>query len=212
MKHSNPDAAGRHFIRNTAFTLVEVLVVVTIMSLLMAIVAFTVPDSIASQKLLAASRQVAGDLDHAALVAQRDNRPVEVRFYRFKEADGLGNKQIRAYQFGSITGWDSNGVPTVTFTSEPQHLPTGIVVMSDPNYSTLVTQSPKTPLKTDPQIAADYDYFSYQIRPDGVTTLPKDTKAVLTLVRETQGGTPTKLPTDFRSVVINPTNSKVTSY
>jgi uncharacterized protein (TIGR02596 family) len=162
--------------------------------------------------LQAASRQVTSDLDHAALVAQRDNRPVEVRFYRFKETNGLGDKQIRAYQIGSITAWDSNGVPTVTFTSEAQHLPSGIVFMPDANYSTLLTQTPLSPKAADPRIAPDYDYFSYQIRPDGVTTLPKGNKTVLTLVIETQGGMPTTLPNDFRSVVINPTNSKVTSY
>ncbi|MEZ0277546.1 MAG: Verru_Chthon cassette protein D [Roseimicrobium sp.] len=201
--------------KSGAFTLVEILVVVTIMGLMLAMVGLTVPGSIASQKLAGTARQVAGELDHAAMVAQRDNKPVEVRFYRCTEA-GIGGaseaKEYRAYQVATITGWSADGKPKVTFTGEPQRLPEGIVFTPNPSHTTLLTKAPLQPGPDDAEIGEPYEYISYVIRPDGGTTLPRPEKTVLTLVHERQLSAEGTLPADYRSLVVNPYNGQVTLY
>ncbi|RBP43875.1 uncharacterized protein (TIGR02596 family) [Roseimicrobium gellanilyticum] len=197
------------------FTLVEVLVVVSIMALMLAMVGLTVPGSIASQKLSGMARQVASDLDHATMIAQRDNKPVEVRFYRCSEA-GIGGldegKEFRAYQIATITGWDAEGKPKIAFTQEVQRLPAGIVFTPNPNHTTLLAKTPVQAGPNDADIGESYEYISYIIRPDGGTTLPRPQKTVLTLVQQKHLGGQGDLPPDFRSIVVNPYNGQVTLY
>jgi uncharacterized protein (TIGR02596 family) len=201
--------------RAAAFTLVEILVVVTIMGLMLAMVGMTVPGSIASQKLAGVARQIAGELDHATMIAQRDNTPVEVRFYRCTEAGtgALGEaKEYRAYHIGSITGWNSDGKPKVTFNDSVQRLPEGIIFTPNPSHTTLLTKAPVQASPEDPEIGEPYEYISYVIRPDGGTTLPRPEKTVLTLVQEKQLTSEATLPADYRSLVVNPYNGQVTLY
>jgi uncharacterized protein (TIGR02596 family) len=215
----NPKAASSSgMLRNhkaTAFTLVEILVVVTIMGLLLAMVGVTVPASFASQKLSGTARQIAGDLDHAAMLAQRDNKPVEVRFYRCTAAGTGGvseNKEYRAYQIATITGWNADGKPKVTFNEEVQRLPDGIVFTPNPAHTTLLTKTPIQPGPDDAEIGEPYEYISYVIRPDGGTTLPRPEKTVLTLVQEKHLSAQGQLPADYRSLVVNPYNGQITLY
>nr|WP_156345341.1 Verru_Chthon cassette protein D [Verrucomicrobium spinosum] len=83
-------------LRRQAFTLVELLVVIAVMALLMALAGLTVPASMATQQLGGMARQLAADLEHAALLAQKESVPVEVRFYRYQEKEGLGGEEYRA--------------------------------------------------------------------------------------------------------------------
>lgn len=185
-----------------AFTLVELLVVVTIMGLLITMVAMTLPGSLASQRLSAAARQLSADLNHATLLARKENCPVEVRFYMMEPLMPPGEVACRGYQVGLVTGWDAQGQPTVTLESEMQRLPDDVVVMPDATYNTL--HGKKVHENEDEHAGGGAPYVSYFINGDGTTTLPAQQRAVFTLVRETSRGTPTSLPADYRSVVIDP--------
>lgn len=209
---SSPASRG-HTTRG--FTLVEILVVVTIMAMLLAMVGLTVPSSIASQKLAGTARQIASDLDHAAMIAQRDNKPVEVRFYKCTEA-GIGGvdegKEFRAYQIATITGWNTEGKPKIAFNEEVQRLPEGIVFTPNPSHTTLLAKTPVPSGDGDADLGEPYEYISYVIRPDGGTTLPRPEKTVLTLVQQKHLSGEGELPPDFRSIVVNPYNGQVTLY
>lgn len=198
------------------FTLVEMLVVIALMALLMAFVGLTVPASLASQQLSASARQMAADLDHAALLAQRDSKPVEIRFYKCREPGGLGVAQYRAYQVGQIIGWDADGKPEIRFAGEVQRLPGGVVLVPGAPHTTLITpQNEKDSAAGDQDLEEAYQYVAYQIRPDGGTNLPRGTgvKTALTLILEPSSGVlPTQLPADFRTIVIDPLNGSVRSY
>jgi uncharacterized protein (TIGR02596 family) len=184
------------------FTLVEILVVVTIISLLITMVALTLPGSLASQRLSAAARQLSADLNHATLLARTENRPVEVRFYLMEPSMPPGQIAGRAYQFGLVTGWDAKGLPTVTLPAETQRLPDDVVLMPDSSYNTLHGKTAHE--NEDSNAGEGAPYVSYFINGDGSTTLPNQGPAVFTLVRETSKGTPSSLPTDYRSIVIDP--------
>lgn len=185
-----------------AFTLVELLVVVTILGLLMTMVALTLPGSLASQRLSAAARQLSADLNHATLLARKENCPVEVRFYMMEPLMPPGAVACRGYQVGVVTGWDAEGQPTVELESEMQRLPDDVVVMPDATYNTL--HGKKVHENDDAHAGGGAPYVSYFINGDGSTTLPGEQRAVFTLVRETSQGIPTSLPADYRSIVIDP--------
>jgi uncharacterized protein (TIGR02596 family) len=185
-----------------AFTLVELLVVVTILGLLITMVAMTLPGSLASQRLSAAARQLSAELNHATLLARKENCPVEVRFYMMEPLMPPGEVACRGYQVGVVTGWDAQGQPTVTFALEMQRLPEDVVIMPDATYNSL--HGKKVHENDDAKAGGGAPYVSYFINGDGSTTLPGQQRAVFTLVRETSQGTPTSLPADYRSVVIDP--------
>lgn len=198
--------------REKAFTLVELLVVIAVMALLMAMAGLTVPASMATQQLGGMARQLAADLDHAVLLAQKESVPVEVRFYRYPEKEGLGGEEYRAYQIAKITGWASDGKPKLQFTTEAQKLTGGVIMMGDPQYSTLLSKTPVKSGPDDADLGMAYEYVSYLIRPDGRTNLPRDAKTVFTLVREMPEGSPTDLPADYRSIVLDPVTGSVVLY
>lgn len=201
----------RHHAR--AFSLLELLAVIAIVALLTAVVGLTVPAAIASQQLAGAARQLASDLEHARLIAQRDSKPVEVRFYRHAVAGEPGSlTAIRSYQIGEIQGWDKDGLPQLRFLAEIQPFNSGIILMPDPAFTSLLQQERRTPGAQDPNLGIPYDFFAYQIRPDGATNLPRNAPAVLTLVHEPQNGSLSKLPPDYRSITLDPVNGKIRAY
>jgi uncharacterized protein (TIGR02596 family) len=210
MQHPTFPRASRR--EPAAFTLVELIVVVAIMTLLMTLAGLTVPSSMATQQLGGVARQLTSDLDHAALMAQRDNQPVEVRFYRYAEPDGLGGEEFRAYQVAKLVGWKDDGRPEVEFVSDVQRFTGGIVIMPDARYSTLTAKTAKEPGAEDMELGVEYTYVSYQIRPDGRTNLSRASKTVFTLVHETPSGAPEALPADYRAVVLDPVTGEVTLY
>jgi len=200
--------------RRSGFTLVELILVTAIMGVVMAVGGVAIPSSLASQRLSGGARQLSADLDHAASLARRDNKPVEVRFYKLKESDGIGGVQYRAYKIGKIVGWDESGTAKVEFKTEMQQLPTGVIITPDTVHTTLVAQGETLAGPADTAVDASTPYIAYQIRPDGGTNLPrgKGVKASITLINEPRKGVSSTLPADYRTIVIDPINGDVKLY
>lgn len=196
------------------FTLLELLVVMTIMGMLLALSGAAFQGSLQTQTLGAAARQLGADLDYAALLARKENRPVEVLFYKFvPQDDPLAKEAIRAYQFGVLEGFTTAGAPQYRFLSEPKRLPSGVAISTDPAYTVLMSQTAKDALPDDQQggVAEDYTYYSYQIRPNGTTTLDQGQQQPITLLFEKDMES-SQLPADFRTVLINPANARTRLY
>lgn len=185
------------------FTLVEMLVVVALLSMLVTMAAMSVPAALGSQRLSGAARQLSADLNQASLLARKEDKLVELRFYELLPTSRQGTLGYRAYQFGLVTGWTTDGKPQVTLSGELQRLPDDVLLMPDARYNTLQGQT----VRTDGIAGGEQNvsYVSYFLHVNGSTTLqPADKPAVLTLVRETPKGVPSSLPDDFRSIVIDP--------
>lgn len=184
------------------FTLVEMLVVVALLSLLVTMAAMSVPAALGSQRLSGAARQLSADLNQASLLARKEDKLVEMRFYELLPTTRQGTLGYRAYQIGLVTGWASDGKPQVTFSSELQRLPDDVLLLPDARYNTLQSQA----VHTDGAAGGEQNvsYVSYFLHVNGSTTLPANQPAVITLVRELSKGVPSGLPDDFRSIVIDP--------
>jgi uncharacterized protein (TIGR02596 family) len=195
-----------------AFSLIELLVVVAIMGLLLGMSGLAFQGSLKTQSLNAAARQLGADLDYAALLARKENRPVDVLFYRYQPQDSLGPAAVRAYQFGVLEGFTPAGTPTYRFLAEAKKFPASIAMSPNEEYTTLAKLTASPSLTDQPGgVTEDYTYYSYQIRPDGSTTLESGRLHPFTLVfdKDLEAGT---LPADFRTVVVNPANARTRVY
>lgn len=180
----------------------ELLCVVTILSLLVGVIVFSVTGQVASQKLAAAARQLSADLNYATLLAGKENRPVELRFYKLASTSVPGTPAYRGYQVGIVTGWDAEARPEVTFKDEMQRFPDDVIFIPNADYTTLYPDMQHG--DSTPASAPDAAYMSYFISSSGSTTLEQQKPTVFTLVRESAKGSPSQLPDDYRSVVIDP--------
>lgn len=194
-----------------AFTLVELLVVIAIVSLLLAITGLGIGSSISSMQLGAAANELNATLNHAALLARKENRPVQVRFYKFATSD-FPDAQFRSYQLAALNGISASNEPIVELLSEMHQLPSGVILAPNAEYNTLALLPEKTQTATDPVIGTNYSYTSYEIRPNGLTSLPKNPPAVITLLLENQMTSSNSLPANYRSILINPQNARAKVY
>ena len=178
------------FSAKRAFTLIEVLVVLTIISIIMF---FTVPNMgeiIQGSKLTQAGDQLKYDLGLAQQTAVKDNLTVEVRFYQYRQPEqesGAALNSYNAYQVFRL-------IPDSTKPSDPKaerilapidkikKLPIGVMIPQSELWSTLVTNASiangtqEVPglIPTEKKTVATYR--SFQINPDGSTNL--DTSGV----------------------------------
>lgn len=192
------------------FTLVEMLAVVALLSLLVTLAAMSVPAALGSQRLSGAARQLSADLNQASLLARKEDKLVELRFYELLPTTRQGTLGYRAYQFGLVTSWSAEGKPVITPAGELQRLPDDVLLMPDAKYNTLQSQTVHTGGTAGGE--QNVNYVSYFLHVNGATTLPAGQPAVLTLVRETPKGVPSDLPVDFRSVVIDPVSHQTRVY
>lgn len=198
----------------SAFTLVEMLMVITIIAILMGLAGASFQGSIKSQSLAASARQLGADLEFAALLARKENRPVDVLFYKFVPGDALGEPAFRGYQFGVLEGFDDTGAPQYRFLVEPKRFTTGVIFAPKPEHTTLLSLPEKPVNMQSVGLPEAAKYISYQIRPDGSTTLDAAQHHALTLVLENDADTAEGggLPPDFRTILINPVTARARVY
>lgn len=194
-----------------AFTLVEMLVVIAIIALLLAVTGLGIGSSISSMQLGAAANGLNANLNHAAMLARKENRPVQVRFYKFSTPESP-SPQFRSYQLAALNGISNTNEPIVELLSEIYQLPSGVILAPNQEYNTLAQLQEENQTPTDPIIGSTYTYTSYEIRPNGLTTLPKTTPSVITLLLEDQMTNSNSLPANYRSIVINTQNARAKVY
>jgi uncharacterized protein (TIGR02596 family) len=196
------------------FTLIELMVVMAVMTMMLT-VSLSVSSAWKSQKLNAQARQLSSDFSQAALLAQKDNYPVQFRFYMLQDELGLGANAMRAFQMARLTGYDPQSQqPQYTTLSEVRYFEDDIMLMESPSYTSLASSTPSNPVPTDPKVRGiQRPYRSFMFLPNGTTTLPRTPDAVFTLVKEhdLRNGAG-NLPDNYRSVTLQPVTGKATTY
>lgn len=168
-----------------AFTLVEVLVVLAIISVIMFFSVPNMKEMIQGSKLTQAGDQLKYDLGIAQQTAVKDNLTVEVRFYQYRQPDQPSDAELQtftAYQMFTL-------IPDSTKPSDPKaerilapiskinKLPSGVIIPASTIWSTLVTDTTIANgseevaglIPTEKRTVATYR--SFQINPDGSTNL-----------------------------------------
>ena len=196
------------------FTLIELMVVMAIMLMLMGI-SVGVTHSWKAQKLTAEARQLAGQFSEVALLAQKDNYPVEVRFYMLPDEFGdQSSSAMRALQLVRLKGYDPNTrKPIYVYLSEVRFFEDDIILMDTRNYTSLAALEPTPPGPSDPKVRGEQrSYRSFMFLPNGSTNLPRTPDAVFTLVKQNEMKSKNEPPPNYRSVLLQPVTGKATMY
>ncbi len=189
--------------RHQAFTLIELLAVIAIVGILTILVIPSVGSILDGNDLNWATDLVYAQLAQARQIAIAKNRNVEVRFYRFSEAN---EERYRAFQ--SFVATEDSSSPWQPL-GKMQVLPRQICFDSGPTlspliaYSTQVDGSQTTPPVTIPGIT-NYKFVKITFRPDGSCLLDQPaTSTFLTLKNGHLQDVSQQLPTNYGLIQIS---------
>lgn len=187
--------------RCAAFTLIELMVVITIVALLLTLSFSSFSGQVSSQKLYSSTTQIADAFAYAAQLAAQDSRTVHVVFHQRADIlDPDGPKRYRAYQLMA----ENHATGKLEPLGESVALENGVILLDHPDYSTLL----QAPRATD-------EPCNISFKPDGGTTLPKDAAQhwCLTLALEADiTRAPSALPPGSRTLVLNAHTGAVVVY
>ena len=208
--------AGVFGIAKRAFTLLELLVVMAIMSLLIALAPPAVMNALGATSLTTAGDLVRNKLTQAQQEAIAKNAPIEVRFYYYEDRDYEGGERVRAFQMFQLT---NNPEEPIIRVSEPIYLEGGIVLSSD------ITLSSFPDFGSGPGDVEGYctrattvgsaKYWAFRFLPDGSTNLPGNALWFVTALEEVDeeriqsGG---ENPPNYFTIQIDPLTGAVRTF
>src|ERR1700728_2816755 len=102
---SSPQAAHR------AFSLIELIVVISIMIVIMALVVPSMGPLMRSSNMNKATAMITDELNYARQLALTQNRDVEVRFYKLPSKSNSSDLQYRAFRSFSTIGTGTSKSP-----------------------------------------------------------------------------------------------------
>jgi uncharacterized protein (TIGR02596 family) len=204
------------------FSMIEILVVVAIMAILMVMSAPTMSAAFKGSKLSQATSDVSNFLHLAHQTAIKENKPVEVRFYKFtnpeapikNEALFQGYRMFIMKQKYETTGGDEDVIEAVA-EGPVKRMPNGTYMTDAGEMSTLlgnvVTSESEEGVRgliAGQRIKAEYRSFVF--RPDGTANLPVDSKWFVTVIsmEEKQKNREQK-PDNYSCLMINPANGEI---
>lgn len=201
-----------------AFSLIEILVVVTIMAVLMTIGISAVAPLLSASKVNMAVTQITDGFNLARQTALTRNRDVEVRIYLMGSSSNQTNKKFRAFRSFLADSTD----PTK---SEPlekiKYLPDSVIISSDPKYSTLLDYSNTSrsglTYLTEKISGRDVPYVSFLFRPGGGTNLLPQVSTLgnwyMTIyIDNVPVNSSTGLPHNYYTAQIDPATGRVRTY
>lgn len=180
------------------FTLVEILVVLALIGMLLFLTVPGLKDVFKGSKLTTTADQIANDLSVARQLAIKENVPVEVRFYRFPDANAKNELRYAAYQCYSLrqdlntpSDYTTERIARPVF-EKMRYIPSGVVLLDSVQWSTVLSDAK---VRKDTEIVrglvpsekeTQAEYRSFIITAEGETSLDHSGSKqwYLTLVNE----------------------------
>lgn len=214
-----------------AFTLVELLVVMALIAMLAAVGAPSAFKAVAGNKLVTSGDLIYNKLVQSQQTAISENKPVEIRFYSYKDKEmGDEKAMLQSFQIFRVDIDAASGAEQLNKISEPFYLSNGIVIAANDKLSTLVN----TPLtKTSGEVFSrsqdgKADYWKFRFLPDGSTDLvdytdvKQDTDKrklwFLTVLKAESvdaasvGGTTPSSPRNYYAIQVEPFTGRIRSF
>lgn len=194
------------------FSLIELLMVISVIAIIMA---FAVP---ATSSILKGTKLTQGTqllVDNFALARQTaisKNRTVEVRLYKYADAESPGG----AAGFRGLQAFEVLGANRMLPIEKMKPLPQGIIADSAPELSNILDTAKRTEKTgTDPLVGVgiEYTYMALRFKPDGSTDLsPTGGPWFLTVHDELSGDGLTTPPANFVTVEVDPISGTLKFY
>jgi uncharacterized protein (TIGR02596 family) len=192
------------------FSLIELVVVLVIMVILLALTAPSLSQAISANRLTSAGEGLLFKVSLAQQIAVTENRPVEIRFYRYTAEDLEG---FHAYQLFFLNESENEGAPV----ENPVLFGEGTVSISETALSPLLdimNSGGLVAAQTEPFSSRNARYKSIVFYPNGTTNIHAPLRrSYLTLADpraavEGAGGT----PPNFYTLQIDPVTGRARSY
>lgn len=180
----------------TGFSLIELLMAITIMMVLVTLGIRSVGAIRSGYELQSSSTGVMNQLELARQTARTQNRKVEVRFY--------GDSTVAPPIYREVGMWlISVDGTAATPLQKPFRLAAGIGISSDSTFSSLLPLCDKT--GTDEKGA----YRAFSFLPDGTMDTTGSSLPTLTLMADTaKAARPGELPPNFATIQIDPRSGR----
>jgi len=192
-----------------AFTLIELLLVLTIMVILMTLLAPTLNNVIRGSSLTRGADMVLGVLNTARQTALTRNVPVEVRFYCYDDPEMPGiDRYCQGIQAFAMTPTNNSAISAPI--TKVMQLPAGVAITTNSSLTTIVSNATNTSTNRIPKVGTNYTYSSFQYYRNGMTDLLYRTGGMTTnwnitiMNRVNDSGGP--LPTNFTTISIDAYN------
>lgn len=190
--------------RHRGFSLIELLVVISILALLMAVAFPAIQSSIAGSRLTTAGQMLADQLNLARQEAVTRNRDVQVRLiWLAPDAKGGGALQLYSADPKNLSALQPIGKMTL--------LPDRVVISPQKKLSPLLTNPATAQATADFPGRGALSYYAIRFRPDGGTNLAFNSpENYLTLTAEAEAGqTP---PANYVAIQVDPANGRTRLY
>lgn len=220
-----------------AFTLIEMLVVVSIVVLLLAFATPALTRTLQASRLSAAAEAIIGTVAEAQQASLSSNSPVELRFFSFR--DNLDQTSLyHSYQIFKVTQVSQSASSATSSIAEGVtplgnliNLPEGIVIPTDADTSKALSGNGLEDTKDSGQTGYSgvpgATYKAFRFMPDGTCrtvgaavgglaslTFPNLPENYFTVTFDVGGAdiTPDRLPKNFVTIQIDPYTGKARSY
>ena len=198
----------------SAFSVLELLIVMAIIVILMAVIAPRAGDIMKGNTITGAGDQVVALLNNARNAAVSQNQPVEVRIYKFRDPTLVGS----ATNYQALQPFVESSTSSVTWTplQKMLPLPQGAYIDSGGTLSPLIASNAlgvvSTPSFSIPRVATNYSYVCFHFRADGTTDLNPNQKWFMTIKSSLLPDNAVSLPPNYTMIQILPFGGDVKVY
>jgi len=210
--------------RSRAFTLIEMLIVVSVIGMLLALTAPRVFSILRSNELSTQGETLRNWLSQAQQKALSSNADVEVRFYKFAD---LNSSQVEPEYRGAVY-YQHDRFGELQPNSQIFRIRNPLSLSDNPRLSNILDQrmnkSPANSSEIQKEIrelfglsvdTSSVEYSSFRFRPNGSTDLDKTEVWFMTLVedgRNVSGPGGSEIPRNFVCLQIDPFNGTIREY
>lgn len=205
--------------RQRAFTLIELIIVITIIGIMMVMTVPAISGALRGQKLTQAADLLRAQLAYAQLQAQKENSPMQVRFFQYADPTRPGDdEKFRAYQLFRRSAFDRNDTNSGSVNKnvevmEPvgplRKLPAPLIFADSERISTLLSlQKTRGEVPYRRNRPLDAQFVAFDFEPSGATNLGAAKQWYVTLVDEKKERG-AEIPDNFATVQIDPFTGSV---
>ena len=190
-----------------AFTLIEVLMVIAIVTVLLVLVGPSVQGVMSASRLRDAGDQVQNRILEAQMLAITLGTDTELRITKLPDiASADDTPYFRKLQVLALRPQADGTVGELEEVATSISLPANIMISPDQDFTSVA----KLPLKAGPR-SSDGAYHAFRFHPDGSTNLPPDDQWFLTLV-ERKPDSSLKLPENFITIQIDAVTGRLRTF
>lgn len=192
----------------SAFTLIEMLVVIVIIGVLITVSAPAIDGVLRSSRLTSTADNLRNYLSGAQQLAVAQNVEVEVRISESTSPSALdGVPRVRTLRTYVLRSDSDRGTGAYVREGAPLKFDDAIAISAQPSLSSLLNR----PFHSDPDEAQGARYVSFHFFPDGSTDLPSGQPWFLTLLEDKYASDATA-PANFVTIQVHPTSGKLRTF